>query len=102
MSTGKIPTPPTEAVTDERQPLLGSSGQLASPALDEENGENLVLGAKPSAEERGWKTITAYVVLGIVGTVLLGFFIKGFLDADDVEVCLTDMFLRSHDVDGTP
>lgn len=29
--------------------------------------------------------MTSYIVLGIAGAVVLGFFIKGFIDADDVE-----------------
>ncbi|KAG5643994.1 hypothetical protein DXG03_009284 [Asterophora parasitica] len=64
--------------SDERQPLL-----VPAESNDEE------LGVKPEAHKRGWKTIASYVVLGIVGAVLLGFFIKGFIDADDVDVRLS-------------
>ncbi|KAF5376441.1 hypothetical protein D9615_008670 [Tricholomella constricta] len=73
MSTGGVHQ---AAINDERQPLL------VPTALDE-NGEEL--GVKPEPRKRGWKTITSYVLLSIAGAVLLSFFIKGFIDADDVE-----------------
>ncbi|KAF8057567.1 mitochondrial carrier domain-containing protein [Lyophyllum atratum] len=87
MSIGDIPKPgPGVASTDERQPLLGRPSDdsvTLVPRANDENGEEG--GVKPKAPKRGWKEITAYVLLAIVGLVLLGFFIKGFLDADDVE-----------------
>lgn len=72
------PKPPTVLVTtdiDETQPLLATP----SPAYDEET-------ASPDSKTRSWTTKITYIVFWIGGLVLLGFLIKGFLDAGDGKV----------------
>jgi len=70
MSEEAIPT----TVADERQPLL-------TPEYDAENP----IADAPPEKKRNWWTIGWYVVFAILGGVALGFFIKAFMDADDVE-----------------
>lgn len=93
MSTSNV-SKPGALDSDERQPLLSSSRAESNenPIItnDEETGQEPLLGADPVLKGRSWKTISAYVLLGILGVVLLGFFIKGFIDSDDVEVRLCD------------
>lgn len=85
-------------VADERQPLL--SGKQTTPtavddpsvAFDEENinpGPLPEEDASSSAAKQQlwgpWK-ITRYVLLTVLVGVGLGLFVKGFMDADDVDV----------------
>ncbi|RDB21854.1 putative mitochondrial carrier C12B10.09 [Hypsizygus marmoreus] len=83
MTTGKTPVP---ATNDEREPLLNFSS-TEHPTPDQENAEEQALLEDDVAPEKKHSrgAIVTYVILGIVGAVLLGFFIKGFIDADDVE-----------------
>ncbi|KAH9942810.1 mitochondrial carrier [Amylocystis lapponica] len=62
---------------DERQPLLTSTPEYntESPALES---------ASPQ-KKRSWWTTGWYAVLAVLGAVLFALFIKGFIDADDVE-----------------
>ncbi|GLB42702.1 putative mitochondrial carrier (TC 2.A.29) family protein [Lyophyllum shimeji] len=64
------PAPPGPIDVDERQPLLAPTASL--PSTD-------------TTTYRSWTTIAVYAALWIAGAVLLGLFIKGFIDADDVE-----------------
>jgi hypothetical protein len=67
----KITTPPEpEQEANESQPLL--------PRHDSGLSD-------PPKARNPWK-IAMYIVLTVVGAVFLGFFIKGFIDADDVDV----------------
>lgn len=71
---GEPPISPPAA--DERQPLLaGAEGDVEEQFDD-----------APPEKKRTWWTYGWYAVLTILGGVALGFFIKGFIDADDVEV----------------
>lgn len=74
MSEGRVPSP----AIDERQPLL-----TADPDYDAENPV-----ADEPIKKRSWWAIGWYTVLTLLGGFALGLFIKGFIDADDVEVCL--------------
>lgn len=68
---------------DERQPLLDTSpsySQLEPPTPERDIDSPLPV------KKRDWRVTAIYIFLGILGAVLLGVFIKGFLDADDVEV----------------
>lgn len=84
MSSSKAPLlAPEAANNDERQPLLGAS-RGENPLS---NDEPLLSPDASPKEELTWKTMAVYGILTVVGGVLLGFFIKGFMDSDDVEVC---------------
>ena len=63
--------------TDEREPLLNRESQI-------EAGEAAVAPEK----KRSWWTIGWYAAFTIAGAVLLGLFVKAFIDADDVEVSI--------------
>lgn len=63
--------------TDEREPLLSRESQI-------EAGEPEA--SAPPEKKRSWWTIGWYAVFTVVGVVLLALFIKGFIEADDVEV----------------
>lgn len=66
---------------DERQPLLGDSTSRQA-SNNEENAEDT--DALPKKRSR--KAMFLYGVLILLGCILFAFFIKGFLDADDVDV----------------
>lgn len=79
---------------DERQPLLAplkppENNLDAEIRHDEESdiGRDAVQEQKRSLWDVGF-----YVVLAIVCFVLLGVLVKGFADADDVDVSITDLF----------
>lgn len=82
MTTPQIPTPnaEAEALDSERQPLLGASGNLYTAP----NGTDLSVGDN----KRNWKTTAFQGCLILLGLAVLGVFIKGFIDAGDVEVCI--------------
>lgn len=89
--------------TDEQQPLLPPAALVSDAEIrdrehsrgheptDEENGlpadseTDVVVETK---KERSWWTITWYTTLIVLGVFLVAMFIKGFIDADDVEVCI--------------
>ena len=84
----------TGAGTDERQPLLPPAAladDAELPVHDEENptpveqDSELVTEKKP----RSWGTIAWYTFWTTLGIFFAVIFIKGFIDADDVEVCTT-------------
>ena len=66
---------------DERAPLLDREAQV-------EAGEALPTPKK----ERTWWTIGWNIVWTVLGVFVLAVFIKGFIDADDVDVSLTCFF----------
>ncbi|KAG6907502.1 hypothetical protein DXG01_008645 [Tephrocybe rancida] len=70
------PPPAAGPSSDERQPLLPST---SNTDIVEEGG------IPPKPQPRSWKKIAGYTVLGFLGAAVLAVFIKGFLDADDVE-----------------
>lgn len=84
MTTPQTPQIPTtvgeEDNLDERQPLLAVSDRLPTTS-NETNGTDLDV----SDKKRDWKRIAIQVVLTLLGAAILGIFIKGFLDANDVE-----------------
>ncbi|GJE99970.1 hypothetical protein PsYK624_162470 [Phanerochaete sordida] len=74
---------------DERQPLLPPAALVSDQELhDEENPANLAREPAEDVEEtktkRSWWTILWYTVLGALGIFFAVLFIKGFIDADDV------------------
>lgn len=84
---------------DERQPLLPPAALVSDQELhDEENPANLAREPAEDVEEtkkkRSWWTILWYTVLGALGIFFAVLFIKGFIDADDVNVSLNDESLR--------
>ncbi|KAF9467560.1 mitochondrial carrier [Collybia nuda] len=85
MSSNKSPSlTPVPDYNDERQPLLGGARGDNPIANDEENLRESQADPHPK-EERTWKTLAMYGTLTVVGVVLFGFFIKGFMDSGDVE-----------------
>ena len=71
-----------DRTADERSPLIDRDNEAAQPEDDTAT-------TAPSPEKRrtwwqiGWYT-TLWLLAGLVAVV----FVKGFIDADDVEVCL--------------
>ncbi|KAL4254160.1 mitochondrial carrier family protein [Abortiporus biennis] len=69
----------TAEVADERQPLLPPSSDVENPAeLAEDDSD-------PPKNPRSWKKIVWYSLCTILAIAGLAIFIKGFIDADDVE-----------------
>lgn len=62
---------------DERQPLL---------VANEYDAENPAPEDILPAKKRSWWTIGWYSTLSVLGVIAVVLFIKGFIDADDVEV----------------
>lgn len=71
---------PESVPADEREPLLSRESQA-------EAGEPEA--AAPPEKKRSWWTIGWYAVFTVLGAVLLALFIKGFIEADDVEVSIS-------------
>ncbi len=65
--------------TDEREPLLSRESQVDAGELE---------ASAPPEKKRSWWTIGWYAAFTILGVVLLALFIKGFIEADDVEVSI--------------
>jgi hypothetical protein len=68
---------------DERRPLLSSPSELEAGAPD------FVLptdGPEAAEKPRSGISIVFYVLASVAGLFFLALFIKGFIDADDVEV----------------
>lgn len=80
------------SVADERQPLLPPAALLDEPVLAIHDEENPLVEQDaeipPEKGQRSWWTIAWYTLFTVVGILLLALFIKGFIDADDVEVCI--------------
>lgn len=72
--------PVEPAVSDERQPLLVDASNL-----DDDAEAAILLEDAPPAKKRSWWMIGWYTILTAAGILLLVLFIKGFIDADDVE-----------------
>lgn len=87
MST-PVPKGPVEP--DERQPLLYHEDQDRSTAASPDDVDGSL--GQPDAILRPKKTrsklrIAGYILLVLVVAFVLAVFIKGWIDADDVEVC---------------
>lgn len=67
---------PAVVDADERQPLL------VDPEYDAENPT----GGAPPVKKRKWWVTGWQAILTLLGIGAIGLFIKGFIDADDVEV----------------
>lgn len=83
----------------EAQPLLNSSeprktyhdDPICDPPRsaglgDEESSDPLVPNDASAQRTRSWSTIAFQSVITLLSLVVVGLFIKGFIDADDVEV----------------
>ena len=68
--------------TNERQPLLGNP-QGTDHDVENPSGS---AAASPPTKQRSWWTIGWYAFWSILSIFGLAVFIKGFIDADDVEV----------------
>ncbi|CAL1702563.1 unnamed protein product [Somion occarium] len=75
----------SDAVDRERQPLLTKAAD--DPTLVDENteGTGVASAGSPPEKKRSWWSIGWYTVATVVGLFLLAIFIKGFIDADDVD-----------------
>jgi len=73
--------------SDERQPLLAASNSPHNTISDLPDEELPGAGLDVRDKKRNWKKIAIQCTLVLVGAAILGVFIKGFLDADDIEVC---------------
>lgn len=67
----------------ERQPLLPPTALVSDQEI--QDGENLVKDDVPP-KKKSWWTIAWYIVLAAAGIFFAALFIKGFIDADDVNV----------------
>ena len=66
-----------ERPVDERAPLLAREEQAEAGEVP-----------PPPKEKRTWWTIGWYTVFAILGVFVAAVFVKGFIDADDVDVSL--------------
>lgn len=74
----------TEDSINERQPLLGSQTEVSG---DVENPRDPpAVSPDSSRKGRDWRTIGWYTLLTILIVFTSAIFIKGFIDADDIEV----------------
>lgn len=78
----------------ERQPLLPPPEPVSDQDIhDEENPENLASETAKDIDEpkrkRSWWAILWYTILAGLGIFLTVIFIKGFIEADDVDVSYT-------------
>ena len=83
----------------ERQPLLPPAALVSDQELhDEENPENLAREPSKDVEDRqrkrSWWTYLWYTILAGLLIFFTVLFIKGFIEADDVDVSLTLSILR--------
>lgn len=86
-----ISQPAPTFADDERRPLLAGTEPLnatAATGADLDAEDPVLKDVTEVEEKRSWWTIFWYALFTIVGAVILGVFIKGFIDADDVEVCI--------------
>ncbi|KAK7682006.1 hypothetical protein QCA50_014970 [Cerrena zonata] len=88
---------PTVVADSERQPLLSkSSDDHASVTVVGEGSDSGSSTPQPVPEKkRSWWTIGWYSFLTVAGTFLLALFIKGFIDADDVDFDLRKALKRA-------
>lgn len=77
----------------EAQPLLsvvehpGNDGEpVQSRAASGNDEESTLVADAPKA--RSWSTIAFQAIIVLLSLIVVGLFIKGFIDADDVEVRL--------------
>ena len=76
---------------DERAPLLGTktaTGDVEAAVVRDSDGaptEEPLAGEEPTKKTGAW-TIAWYILLTVVAVVSIAFFVKAFIDADDVEV----------------
>jgi hypothetical protein len=87
MSSPTPKSPPVEA--DERQPLLAPEVESEQADVSPEDLDGSL--GQPEAVVRPKKTrskvkIASYILLTLLSAFVLAVFIKGFIDADDVEV----------------
>lgn len=86
------------ATNPEAQPLLSSSvprtyhdepiqgPSQAGGGSDEESNDTLVGDDASAPKTTSWSTIAFQSVIVILSLIVVGLFIKGFIDADDIEV----------------
>ncbi|KAG8215691.1 hypothetical protein J3R82DRAFT_7565 [Butyriboletus roseoflavus] len=84
LSPFKPPTYHDEPVQDPSRPAGGS---------DEESNDTLVADDADAPKPRSWSTIAFQFVVVLLSLTVVALFIKGFIDADDVEVwfCLVSL-----------
>ncbi|KAF8634783.1 hypothetical protein AX17_004106 [Amanita inopinata Kibby_2008] len=70
---------------DERQPLLGPNQPILARVTDEENVSESSSVDHEEKANRSWKRWTVYTILTFLVVVSLGFLVKGFVDAGDVD-----------------
>jgi hypothetical protein len=68
----------------ERQPLLDPNGVELESEITADHGSIEITDVPPKKLSK-W-AIAWYIFLGVAGLFLLAMFIKGFIDADDVDV----------------
>ncbi len=76
-------------VADERQPLLPPTALVSNAELqphDEETPVQATGEVEVVKTERTWWTIAWYTAMTALGVFFTVLFVKGFIDADDVEV----------------
>jgi hypothetical protein len=83
------PSPQSNIIIDERQPLLVPSS--SSSSLSSGNGDFTTTDLEDQRkierqDELGWKSYTFYGILLVIGLLVLTLLVKGFIDAGDVEV----------------
>lgn len=91
MSAGSTANPeaqpllsPFKSPTYHDEPIQDPSRAAASS--DEESNDTLVANDADAPQTRSWSTIAFQSVIGLLLLLVVALFIKGFMDADDVEV----------------
>ena len=76
---------PNTVVDSERQPLLAKPSDDSTLVSEGEGSGSSTPKVVPE-RKRNWWLIGWYTFLTVAGVFLLALFIKGFIDADDVDV----------------
>ena len=83
-----------DRIADERSPLIERDSEAAQPEQSVDDATKTI--AAPSPEKkRSWWQIGWYTILWLSALSVAVVFVKGFIDADDVEVRLHLISLRS-------
>lgn len=91
MSAGSITNPEAQPLLSPSQPPTYHGEPIQDPCIadgsDEESGHaTLVADDVETSKTRSWPTIAFQSVIVLSSLIVVGLFIKGFIDADDVEV----------------
>ena len=79
-----MPDDPQKRLADERTPLIEPDEEAVRDAAHQED----IPAAPPPEKKRTWWQFAWNVIFAAFAIFVAVVFVKGFIDADDVEVCL--------------